>query len=233
MSGKVYPFNRGTTILGADPAHDERRVRTPLWELPAGALCPVVGSCLGIDPLRRLLNELFQGTSQASDIDLHAAVVRECAVRNKVSEAIQQELDRLHAETIEQLEPLLPEQLAELWQAAIARCDIAGTLWAVLTHPRCPPPLPERLLQDVHMLQHHAVATLREERRLNAQLAADNELLHRLLGEQAASPRLDPAPPRLDPTSAATFRAARWPGLRAAAGLAFARWRRAPSLHPR
>ncbi len=155
------------------PAGGSRRRR--LWELPTPSHCPVIGVCLAIHEVRRLLDKLFEGVSVADDYGLHVGAVRECSTRNRVSELLQRELERRYAPVLRRFAAAkTADPLAALWDQAVAAGDIAGPLWATLTHPRCDTALQDRLLREVHMLQHQAGAASRVEAREAQALAAAN-----------------------------------------------------------
>ena len=144
------------------PAIGSRRRR--LWELPTQSHCPVVGVCLAIDDVRRMLDKLFDGESVADDYGLHVGAVRECATRNRVSELLQRELERRYGPVLRQFAAAkTAESLAARWDHAVAASAIAGPLWATLTHPRCDAALQDRVLRQVHMIQHQAGAATRAE----------------------------------------------------------------------
>lgn len=175
-----------------------RRVPRALWELPSGAICPVVGGCLPMDALRDALADLIDGVGALPAFDLHVAVVGLCNTRNAVSERLQDTLDAEHLGAVQALAPVAePESLGAAWQRALAAGDWAGTLWAVLTHGACTDALAERLLRDVHMAQHGAHASLAAERDRVRALAVENGLLHarlqQLLREAAEPRRASPA----------------------------------------
>ena len=155
------------------PGSGSRRRR--LWELPTQSHCPVIGVCLAIDEVRRLLDKLFDGVSVADDYGLHVGAVRECSTRNRVSELLQRELERRYAPVLRRFAAAkAADPLAALWDQAVVAGDIAGPLWATLTHPRCDTALQDRVLREVHMLQHQAGAATRVEAREAQALAAAN-----------------------------------------------------------
>jgi hypothetical protein len=188
-SDNVYAFKRSPPPSAA-AAPDARRAdakaqRRKLWELPATCHCPIVGSCLHVDRLRQLLDDLFAATSRLGDFELHAGVVRECATRNKVAEAVQIELDGQHDAALRLVEPAeSDEELAQSWRAAAGSGDVAGVFWAILTHAHCGDELRNQLLCDMHMFQHHASAALRDDMRLARALALENQRLHQELAEK-------------------------------------------------
>ncbi|MET0963051.1 MAG: DUF2325 domain-containing protein [Noviherbaspirillum sp.] len=146
--------------------------------------CPLVGVCLPLQTLRRLVNRAAGGEVQDDDYEVHVGSVSECVSRNRFSEALQDELERRYAPTIGRFrQAKSTEAVLSLWIEAVNSGDVAGALWAALTHPRCDPALQEMLCRDMHMLQHQADACIRADiGRLNA-LAEQNVLLASQLEE--------------------------------------------------
>lgn len=152
--------------------------RRRIWELPVRCHCPLVGVCLPLQTLRRLVNRAAGGEVQGDDYEVHVGSVSECVSRNRLSEALQNELERRYMQTISRFrQAKTTEAVQVLWIEAVNKGDVAGALWAALTHPRCDPALQEMLCRDMHMLQHQAGACIRADiSRLNA-LAEQNALL--------------------------------------------------------
>ncbi|MBL0728210.1 DUF2325 domain-containing protein [Piscinibacter sp. HJYY11] len=146
----------GATVLSLPtlkPKAGSRRRR--LWELDAHAHCPVVGVCLPLPALRRIVDKVLSGEALADDYELHCGVIAECRRRTPIADAVQRELDRRCMIALRQAAlAKTTEGLAAWWQAASAGRDLAGAFWATLTHPRCTPELEHKVLGDVHMLQH-------------------------------------------------------------------------------
>jgi hypothetical protein len=161
------------------PASSRRR---RLWELPSHAFCPVVGVCLPIQALRRLATKVLGGQPVADDYELHCGVITECRQRTPMAEAVQRELDRRNALQLRAAwTNKTTEALASWWQAKVAGSDVAGALWATLSHPRCDAQLQDRVLSDIHMLQHQVGSANRVSiQRLN-ELADENAVLTREL----------------------------------------------------
>lgn len=165
-----------------DPATGSRRKR--LWEVPRTAHCPVVGVCLPLDTLRRVVNKALGGETLALDYDLHVGVVTECGQRNRVSEAVQRELERRCAHAVRHFSRAKTgEAMMVLWQAAVQAGDVAAPLWAALTHPRCTTELHDQICRDIHMIQHQAGATVRADVRQLAEVTRENRELAKALGE--------------------------------------------------
>ena len=157
--------------------------RRRLWDLGNHAHCPVVGVCLPMAALRRLVDRLVDGCVLAEDYELHCGVVAECQRRSPVSEALQRELDRRSAVCLRQTaQAKTDEALAAWWQDASQGHDLGSALWAVLTHARCTAVLEQRVLAEVHMLQHQIGMACRIDLQRFGALVDENAVLARELG---------------------------------------------------
>lgn len=180
----------------SDAARGSRRAR--LWDLPANTHCPVIGVCLPMPALRRLVSKALGSSPIADDYELHVAAVAECARRRPVAEALQRELDRRYALTLRRFAMAkTAEALATCWVQALQGAEVAGALWATLTHACCDEDLRERVCRDIHMFQHQIGAYNRvelqrlervmdERATLARELAAERERNARELGRRAA-----------------------------------------------
>lgn len=156
------------------PATGSRRRR--IWELGTHAHCPVVGVCLPIRAMRRLVDKVVGGAAVADDYELHCGLIAECKLRTAMAEAVQRELDRRYALALRQAaRAKSAEALSQWWREAQAGDDVAGALWATLTHARCDAAVEEQVLRDIHMLQHQVGAANR----------ADLQRLHEAMDENA------------------------------------------------
>jgi hypothetical protein len=176
------PLAAAAPVMAAAPGGGSRRAR--LWDLPAAAHCPVVGICVPLPVLRQLVDKVIGPSRGASDHALHGGAVQACARRGPLAEALQRDLDRRHAGALRACSVLRDEaQLEAWWRARSQGPDVASAFWAVLTHPRCSGGLLDRVLQEMHMLQHELAALGRADRRRQAELLDENAVLTRALAE--------------------------------------------------
>ena len=137
-------------------------LRRHLWELPANAHCPVIGLCLPLSLLRRLVNKGLGGKALAEDYDLHVGAVAECKSRSRLSVLLEDALDQRYCVMLHKFKAASSASaIDQLWQAAKGSDDMAGAFWAALTHPATGHKQQESLLREVHMLHHHACAAPR------------------------------------------------------------------------
>ncbi len=154
-----------------DQAHASRRRR--LWELGHACHCPLVGVGFPLGVLRKLVDKVTSGKVLADDYEVHVGAVTECGSRNRLSEALQKELERRYAAVLLRFRGAKSTaEVAALWRTAVANGDVAGAFWAGLTHPRCNAELEEQMCRDLHMVQHQAGACVRADiHKFNATLA--------------------------------------------------------------
>lgn len=169
----------GVSVVSIDPPPQSSR-RRRLWELDGHAHCPVVGVCMPIAALRRIVDKVLGGRALADDYELHCGAVADCKGRTRLAEALQRELDRRYMGPLRQVAKLkTTEALADWWDEALKGHDIAGALWATLSHPRCAPVFEHRVLGQVHMLQHQAGMAARIDLRRFDALVDENAVLSR------------------------------------------------------
>ncbi|MFN3302691.1 MAG: DUF2325 domain-containing protein [Roseateles sp.] len=163
----------------APPAPTGSR-RRRLWELGSHAHCPVIGVCLPLERVRALARRLLVLQGDEDDYTLHCSLVTAAARRNAVSEALQKDLEQRFALELRQAaQAKCRDALMAWWRGRSAQGEIAGALWATLTHPRCDEWLEMRVLGQVHMLQHQVGAAQRVDQARHRELAAEHQALMR------------------------------------------------------
>jgi len=169
----------GATVLAVNPPTSGSR-RRRLWELDGHAHCPVVGVCLPIAALRRLVDKVLAGQAVADDYELHCGVIAECRLRTPIAEAVQRELDRRCMLPLRQAaKAKTTDALAAWWHETSHGKDLAGAFWATLTHARCTPALEHQVLGEVHMLQHQVGMARRVDLQHFESLIDENAVLAR------------------------------------------------------
>lgn len=157
--------------------------RVKLWELPEMFHCPVVGVCLSPKTIQRLIVKLAKEQAPTAEYDCHSIAVNACRQRGPLSELLQKELDTKHGLAIGQCRALdTPAALLAAWKTAVAKGDIAGCFWALITHPKVSSATRELIYRDVHMIQHQAGASIRVDLQAFNALGRENATLIREMG---------------------------------------------------
>ncbi len=169
----AMPRVAAATVITVNPVPQGSR-RPRIWDLPAHAHCPVVGVCLPMSLQRDLVARARSGEVPDEDYAVHVQVVNACRQRSPLAEAVQRALDERHARSVRGAAAVRdPASLCTWWGERVDGPELAGALWATLTHPRCTPSVAQRVLGDVHMLQHQAGAAVRVDRARHEQVVAE------------------------------------------------------------
>jgi len=137
--------------------------RKKLWELEDRFHCSLVGTCLDLVELRRLGRKLgFSSDVLADDYRLHTAFVGIVGERSGAARVVGKHLDRKYRQQIRSLVDAEDEATLEnVWKAAVDAGDVAGTYWALLTHPAATEAIKYQVYGEVHMLSHLSGASVR------------------------------------------------------------------------
>ena len=160
--------------------------RTQIWELHQSLHCSIIGTCLSSGELRRLLVRLkVEGAEAADDHELHVLGVLLAGRSKTGAKHLQKTLDRRHQAFLNQFARAKDAAaLAGLWEDALARGDIPGAYWALLTHPAATDVMVKDVFGQVHMLSHLVGAANRADIRRLRQLEQDNAALTTKLERQ-------------------------------------------------
>jgi hypothetical protein len=161
------------------PSSGSRRRR--MWELGSHAHCPVIGVCVPLERVRVLARKLLVLQGDEDDYTLHCSLVTAAARRNAVAEALQKDLEQRFALDLRSAaRAKCRDSLMAWWRGRAAQGEnIAGALWATLTHARCDEWLEMRVLGQVHMLQHQVGAAQRVDMVRHRELQAEHQALAR------------------------------------------------------
>ena len=172
----AFPSKHGLLKMPSKDVQGSRRKR--LWELPVHTHCPLIGVCLPMAVLRRLIGKALSNKIVATDYEFHVAAVAECSSRRPISEILQREMDRRFGIAVQAFaQAKTTIMLKQLWEDAMKSGDVAGALWATLTHPRCDESLQEQVCHDIHMFQHQVGACNRADLQQLEKLKDENVTL--------------------------------------------------------
>ena len=161
------------------------RRRARLWELADKNHCPVVGTCLPVAELRKIARRYFSHLCPGGDYEKHVAAVNHVRTRNPASETMQRYLDTGYRNAIKAFDAAKSDDEIEAkWREFYERGEVAGALWAAVTHPLISGRVEQRILADVHMLSHQVGAGLAADNRRLQALEKENTELRVALEER-------------------------------------------------
>ncbi|GAB2180828.1 DUF2325 domain-containing protein [Denitratisoma sp. agr-D3] len=166
------------------------RGRRKLWQLEDKLHCPVVGTCLPMDELEAMGKKHRFMSGRENEFSLHVEAVNRSRERNAFAEALQKYLDRRYQVVVREFDKLRSDrEVATQWRHYLAKGDVAGALWAVVTHPASSQDTRDMAYGDIHMLSHQVgagqTADVRRMETLAKELAEHKKHLEQLRQEQA------------------------------------------------
>jgi hypothetical protein len=144
-------------VIPIKPAQPIKRLK--IWELEERFHCPVVGTCLTVDEIKKLAKRAGQTVISQDDYQLHTEAVSVSCRRCEASEDMQRMLDRKYAVMLQRFERAKDEvAIFDLWKQAFEQGDVAAGMWAAMTHKHATECIRQRVYADVHMLSHQVGA---------------------------------------------------------------------------
>jgi hypothetical protein len=167
-------------------------LRKKLWELDARFHCPVIGTCLTLEELRRLARKAGIGVgAHMTDYELHHGFVQLAGNAVYAARLVHKWIDRKYEASVRRFKTCKSAvELGALWDQASEDGDIAGAFWALLTLPNVPEEFLQRVYGEVHMCSHLAGHTNRSAQRELATLRRRVTELEETLAWTAEASRL-------------------------------------------
>ena len=166
-------------LPAAEPEAAPRPVkRTRLWELKDKFHCPVIGTCLSMGELARLARRHSFNGDLRDEFTLHVEAVGWAGSRNPVSETLQKHLDRKYQGDLARFERAGSDaEVRALWTEHYEQGEVAGPMWAALTHKAASDATRHAVYADVHMLSHQVGAGQAADARRLGHLEKENARL--------------------------------------------------------
>lgn len=147
-----------------------------LWALEEKYHCPVIGTCLSLGELRKLARKGGFSGNAFNDYRLHVEAVSLSLTRNDVSQALHKLLDRKFALCLKRFAGLADDAAVRAaWRSHFEQGEVAGAMWAAMTHRHASAATRQTIYEDVHMLSHQVgaaqAADLRRQEWLERQRA--------------------------------------------------------------
>lgn len=149
-----------TAVLPAQPAEARATMRRmKLWELDDKLHCPVIGTCLKLDEIKKIARKSgFEGGG-VDEYRLHVEAVSVSCTRNPASEAMQKLLDRKFERYLRRFEKARsPDEVRVLWRQHLEQGEVPGGMWTALACKAADRESRQQVYADVHMLSHQVGA---------------------------------------------------------------------------
>lgn len=166
----------------ARPKENSKR-RHKLWEIRPDLHCSILGTCLSYADLLKIGRKAgFVPAEQATEYEVHKYFVHRAEEPSRLARLMHKALDGKYRAAIRACQEAQGgADLEEFWSDALAKGDIPGPYWVLMTHPLTTEALLIRAFGEVHMLSHLTGAANRADvRRLRGAEAALADARRRL-----------------------------------------------------
>lgn len=177
------PEDRSLEIHRLPPPVDElpKAGRRKLWDIPHKYHCPVIGTCLSVEELRRVASRLLlRGDAPSTDFKIHVTFVGAAESKNSLSLATHKALERKYRSVVERFARARePDAVRALWTEFLARGEVPAAFWALMTHPKADHRVLNQAYEEVHMLSHQVGAGQRADLKRLAETRSELQTLKR------------------------------------------------------
>lgn len=198
--GSISIAAQSSTLSPALPPQGGRKraTRLKLWELEEKHHCPVVGTCLNLDDLSKIARQSGFSGHGIDPYRLHVEAVSLSCTRNDAAEAMHKRIDRKYALQLTRFDQAKSDaEVRALWRQHLDRGEVAGAMWAAMTHKHASSETRQVIYEDIHMLSHQVGAGQaadlrrlafleREHAELQRQARRDGERQARELADKTA-----------------------------------------------
>ena len=147
---------------------DKRLLRTRLWQLDHNYHCAVIGTCLRLSEVKKLLSSLQIECSKMNAYEIHITMVTMISHCDFRSKKVQSYLDKKFSIALKKVKKMDEQALKDEWRRVINTGDLVGTFWALMSHPLVDTQMKRDFYGDIHMLSHLSGASNRVDlKRLN------------------------------------------------------------------
>ncbi len=146
--------------LNNKPINRKKEMRVKLWQLDHIYHCVIIGTCLTLVEVKKILNGLKVDCNYNA-YEVHTKIVTLSANNNYCSKRIQNYLDKKLSLAIKKTRKMNCCELKEEWRNVLKTGDFLGTFWALLSHPYTDETMRRFFYGDIHMLSHLSGASNR------------------------------------------------------------------------
>lgn len=146
----------------------KKPARTKLWQFDHNYHCAVIGTCLTMAEVKKLLNSFQVDCKRINAYDIHTTIVTMIAHNDFRSKKVQNHLDKKFSTVIQKTKKMDAQGLRAEWKSVLNTGDLVGTFWAIMSHPLTDEGMKRDFYGDIHMLSHLSGASNRVDlKRLN------------------------------------------------------------------
>ncbi len=168
-------FNQFMNSFDNVPAQ-KAQDRTKLWQLDHNYHCAVIGTCLTMDEVRKLLRSLRVDIHGVNSYDIHTSIVTLISYNDSRSKKVQSYLNKKFKSAIQKSKKMNAAELVVEWKRVVDSGELIGTFWALISHPCTNEQMKRDFYGDIHMQSHMSGACNRADLKRLKHLEKDHKV---------------------------------------------------------
>ncbi|MCK5353769.1 MAG: hypothetical protein KAJ63_01520, partial [Methyloprofundus sp.] len=124
----LFPFRTpaASPLKKNQPATLKKQDKVKLWQLDHNYHCAIIGTCLTLDEVKKILRQLHISTNGFSPYELHTSIVTLISENNAPSKKVQNHLDKKFKPVVQKTNKMNTDELKGFWKAALYCGDMIG-----------------------------------------------------------------------------------------------------------
>jgi len=147
-----------------------KQERTKLWDLDHNYHCAIIGTCLTLDEVKKLLRSFQIPIKDACSYDLHTTIVTLISYNDFRSRKVQSYLNKKFKIAVQKTKKMTATELIQEWKRVLNNDELISTFWAILLHPRTNEQMKRDCYGAIHMQSHMSGASNRVDLKRLTQL---------------------------------------------------------------
>lgn len=160
-------FSFGISALGGQKENQQPQLKKQseikLWQLDHNYHCAIIGTCLTLEEVKKILRQLHIETNGFPTYELHTSIVTIISENSFPSKKVQNYLNKKFKLEVQKTKIMTGDKLKGFWKAALYGGNMIGAFWAVMMHPESDEAMKRIFYGDIHMLSHLSGASNRAD----------------------------------------------------------------------
>lgn len=129
----------------------------PVWEIDTPFKCAVIGTCLSVQDLKKILKKVGTCIKHLNAYQVHRTVMENMGSENKVSRKVDANLKHKFRKELSEFGSLEESEFEAAWKLHFEKGNISALLWIAATRSDLSEQCLEQVFGDIHMLSHQNV----------------------------------------------------------------------------
>ena len=129
----------------------------PIWKIDRHFKCPVIGTCLSLQEVKRILKKTGTSIKHLNAYEIHRTVMENMGNENKVSRKVDVYLKHKFGKELSEFASLDRSEFEAAWRLYFEKGEISALLWIAASRSDLSASFLQQVFGDIHMVSHKNV----------------------------------------------------------------------------